>query len=513
MLNARCLSGGLPFFAALLCSAVAYPASPILTAIEPHGGQRGAELEVSFVGDRLSDAQEILFYYPGIELLKIEKAEDREVKCRLKIAADCRLGEHAMRVRTATGISDLRAFYVGALPAVAEQEPNNDISSPQKIDLNVTVNAIGDREDIDYYQVAAKKGQPLVVEIEAMRLGNAIFDPVVAIFDSEQTELITADDTPLAWQDAVAAIVAPKDGNYTIAVRESSYAGSRSAAYRLHVGTFPRPLAAYPAGGKLGDQVDVRFVGDAAGELTQTIKLPAVADPRFGLFAQSDRGISPSPVGFRLSEVGNVLEAEPNNAQKEATSAELPLALNGVISSAGDVDYFHFKAAKGTVYDVQCYARRLRTPLDPVLAIERIGGGTIAGNDDGAGLDAVQRFTAPADGEYAIRVTDQLGRGGPEYVYRIEFAPVQPTLTLSVPKTGRYTQERQVATVPRGNRFAFLVTASRTNFSGDLLFGAAGLPAGVTVSADTLPANVNAVPVLFEAAADAPVAGTLSKLT
>lgn len=509
----RNLRRSLFFAVTISCAAIAQAASPSLTAIEPHGGQRGTELDVSLVGDRLGDAQEILFYYPGVKLVKIEKAEDKQLKCRLKIAADCRLGEHALRVRTASGISDLRAFYVGALPAVAEQEPNNELAAPQKIELNVTVNAIGDREDIDYYQVEAKQGQPLVVEIEGMRLGNAIFDPVVAIFDSEQAELITVDDTPLVWQDAVAALVAPKDGNYTIAVREASYTGSRTSAYRMHVGTFPRPLAAYPAGGMLGQELEVRFVGDVAGELTQKIKLPAVPDPRFGLFAETQRGISPSPVGFRLADVGNVLETEPNNIQKEATSAELPLAFNGVISTAGDTDYFRFKAAKGTVYDVQCYARRLRSPLDPVIAIEQVGGGTIGGNDDAAGADAIQRFTAPADGEYAIRVTDQLGRGGPEYVYRIEFVAPKPTLTLAVPKTGRYTQERQVATVPRGNRFALLVSATRSAFSGDLAVAAEGLPAGVTLSADTLPNSVNMIPVLFEAAADAPVAGTLSNLT
>ena len=36
----------------------------------------------------------------------------------VKIAADCRLGEHAFRLRTATGLSELRTFWVGALPVV-----------------------------------------------------------------------------------------------------------------------------------------------------------------------------------------------------------------------------------------------------------------------------------------------------------------------------------------------------------------------------------------------------------
>ena len=53
----------------------------------------------------------------------------------VKIAADCRLGEHAFRVRTATGISELRTFCVGALPVVEEKEPNSDFATPQTIAL------------------------------------------------------------------------------------------------------------------------------------------------------------------------------------------------------------------------------------------------------------------------------------------------------------------------------------------------------------------------------------------
>ena len=57
-------------------------------------------------------------------------------------------------------------------------------------------------------------------------------------------------------------------------------------AASLHVGTFPRPLAVYPAGGKLGDEVDVKFLGDPAGEFVQKFKLPTENSKEFtGLFA------------------------------------------------------------------------------------------------------------------------------------------------------------------------------------------------------------------------------------
>ena len=55
-----------------------------------------------------------------------------EVKAHLKIAADAKLGEHAMRLRTASGISDLRNFYVGPFPTVVERtDVNPDPKKPR----------------------------------------------------------------------------------------------------------------------------------------------------------------------------------------------------------------------------------------------------------------------------------------------------------------------------------------------------------------------------------------------
>ena len=57
---------------------------------------------------------------------------EEQVKVAVKIAPECRLGEHHLRVRTATGISELRTFWVGALPSIDEKEPNSDFAAPQR---------------------------------------------------------------------------------------------------------------------------------------------------------------------------------------------------------------------------------------------------------------------------------------------------------------------------------------------------------------------------------------------
>src|SRR5205085_435931 len=200
-------------------------------------------------------------------------------------------------------------------------------------------------------------------------------------------ELATSDDTTLLGQDGMCSIVVPADGTYVIQVRESAYRGNGACGYRLHVGTFPRPQAVLPAGGKAGEEVEVRFLGDPRGEFRQKVKLPATPGAKFGVVAQDGDGIAPSAIPFRVSEVGNVNEVEPNDTHATATKAELPLALNGVIDKPGDVDFFRFKEKKGETYDIHCYARRLGSPLDSVMTLYQLNGGALIGNDDAIGPD------------------------------------------------------------------------------------------------------------------------------
>ncbi|MFV1965793.1 MAG: PPC domain-containing protein [Pirellulaceae bacterium] len=494
------------FLLALASSALA--SSPRLSVITPRGVQRGGEHVLTFSGSNLGDAQEVFFYSPGFEVSKVEP-DAKNVKVHVKVAPDCRLGEHVAQVRTASGISDYRTFYVGALAAVTEKEPNSDFEAPQEVSLNVTMEGVVQNEDVDYYKIQAKKGQRLAVEVEAMRLGTTLFDPYVAILDSKRFELASDDDTPLLMQDAAASVVAPEDGTYVIEVRDSAYGGNGNCRYRLHIGTFPRPLAVYPAGGKMGEEVEVRFLGAPTGEFVQKFKLPAEPDPEYGLFANDDGGIAPSPNPFRLFEHGNAFEKEPNNGLAEASPAELPLALNGIIETASDVDCFKVQAKKGQVFEVECYARRIRSPLDPVMNLYDANGKNIAGNDDSRGPDSYFRFTAPADGDYVVRVTDHLGRGGPQFVYRVEFQAVHPRLSLGIPRVERYGQYRQTIFVPRGNRFGAVISAARSNFGGDLVLEENQLPQGITVHAEAMPSNLNVMPVVFEAAADAPLSGKL----
>lgn len=510
-LNWRPVSCGL-FVTALLAFAArpAQAASPNLGGTTPRGAQRGTEVEVVFSGAQLDDAQEILFYEPGIEVTKLEVVNPSTVKVLFKIAPDCMLGSHRVRVRTATGVSGLRPFFVGALPDVVEKEPNSDFTAPQPIPMNVTVNGTADNEDVDYFVIEAKKGDRITAEVEGIRLGVTLFDAYVAIMSAARFELSSSDDNALVWQDGIASIVAPEDGKYIIQVRESSYAGNGACVYRVHVGNFPRPQAVLPAGGKFGEALQVKFLGDVLGEKVESITLPSAPGAGFALFAKDDKGIAPSQNWFRLTDLANVLEAEPNETHDNATRFTAPVALNGVLAAPGDEDNYRFTAKKGEVYDVRVHARSIRSPLDSVLTISTAGAGAIASNDDTGGPDSYIRFTVPADGDFVINVRDHLGNGGVAYVYRVELTPISPRLVLSTNEFVQYVQP--VVAIPKGNRFGMVLSAARYDFGGPLAIRGENLPAGVTIEHAPVPANASIVPIMFHATPDAVASGKLADI-
>ena len=123
-----------------------------------------------------------------------------------------------------------------------------------------------------------KRGQRISAEIAAARLGveRGIPDLHLAIFDADGKKLATVDDSALFVQDPILSILAPKDGAYFVEVRHCMYNGS-GESYFLHVGTFTRPTAIYPAGGQVGTELKVQILGDPRGVWSQSVRLPCHA--------------------------------------------------------------------------------------------------------------------------------------------------------------------------------------------------------------------------------------------
>ena len=500
---------------ALVGAAIAplHAVAPSLASVTPAGGPRGTTVQVTLRGDRLADAQELFLYRPGITVEKLTAAADKSVQATLRIAEDCALGEHPLRLRTASGISALRLFFVGALPNLDEKEPNNSPAKAQPVPLGRTIEGTIASEDIDTFVVEAKQGQRISVEVEGARLGRTMFDPYVAILDATGKLLAACDDTPLLYHDAFVSVFAPADGKYFVQLRDMTYSPA-AHPYRMHLGSFPRPTTTFPLGGTPGETLAAEFRGDAAGAFPQPIALPdQTRGLRTAIIATRDGLPAPSPNWVRVQPFPTLTQPTPaaTLAKAPRLEATAPFAFDGVLATKGEPAFFRFAAKKDLHLEFQVFARRLGSPLDSVLTVLDAKGKSLGSNDDAAGNpDSMARVKIPEDGDYIVKVADQLARGGPLHTYRVEVTEVRPALVLSIPDTARYDNEtRKSLVVPRGNRFAVLLNLTRDLCNDDLTVAFDGLPAGVTMKADNVPGSLSAVPVVFEAAADAPLAGNL----
>ena len=498
----------------LWLTAAAQAFSPLLSLVQPPGGQRGTAVQLHFHGERLDDVKEILCYQKGLVITDIKVRDDKHFTAMARIAADAPLGEYPLRVRCSGGISEMKLFMVGQFPVVDELEPNNSFEQAQKIVPDTTVHGVVKLEDEDYYVCRMKKGQRLTAEVEAIRLGQEMFDAFVAILDPRRFELSARDDTPLLRTDSYASIVASEDGDYRIVVREAAYEGNDKCRYRLHISTAPRPAAVFPCGAKPGETVEFTFLGDPAGPIKQSVTLPPSGPNPFPLFALSGKLSAPSPNWIALSGLNYANESEPNNDFKKATVLPaLPCAAQGIIAEDKDNDWFRFNAKKDQQLVIKVLALALRSPLDSVLTLHDAAGKRIQGNDDQGGLDSSLVWPCPADGDYFVRITDKLRNGREDFTYRVEIAEKSPAISAALPTVDRgQTQKWKMLTVPRGNRYATVVNFTRENAGCELRLQADALPAGMTMTAPVVPKNATSFPVLLEAAADAPVAGGLYQI-
>lgn len=509
---------------------VAGAAQPLVQRLQPTGVRRGESTTVTLHGSRLQDARQILWHRTGleaagdealrIEVSGIKPVDNQSVQITVTAAEKLPPGLYPFRLVTATGISNLRFLSVGALPIVEEAEPNSDFAAPQKIALNTTVTGVVTREDEDYFAIDLKAGQTVCCEVEGTRLSYSprnssdFFDPFIAILDAERFEQVASDDVPLLQQDALCSFTAKEDGTYVIVVRDSAFGGADDCDYRLHVGDFPRPVAVIPAGGLPGETLEATYVGVDGSTWTAPLTLPASESLEYPVSFASASGVAPSPNLVRVSSMPVHVEQEPNDdhRQPQEIADPVPLAICGRVQGENDYDSFSFEAKAGQKLVARLFARSvLRSPLDAVVDIFGPDAKRIANNDDARGPDSVTEFTAPQDGRYVVRIYDHLRSGGPDYAYRMEIDLVRPELTLSLPET-RQDEAVDIA-VPRGGRMAVMVNAERRNFGGDLELAMGDLPAGITATTFTMPANRPTIPLLLSADAGSELAGALVNLT
>jgi hypothetical protein len=475
-----------------------------LRLVLPAGATRGTTATFRCFGTDLEDTVSVIWMREGLEVVGLSEHKRDRVHVEVRVPEDAELGVYPFALHTKRGITRVKFFRVGALPSVTEAKSHKTKDTAQQIELDCTVDGRVLAEDVDWFAFDAKKGQPIRIEAEGVRLGLYDLDLQLEVFGPDGALVLRADESAIGRADPSAAFRAEHDGTYHIALRDVAYRGSSYGAYRLHVGTFPRPTGLLPAGGKPGETIEAQLLGDLEPATVQ-LTLPE----RRGVhevFPVVDGKPVPTPVRVVVDDRQNISEGAAPEAPPSA-----PCAFHGVIREGGETDSYEFSAKKGARLEIRALARALLSPLDPVLVIRDAKGKALTSNDDGLGLDGRVRFTPPADGVYRVSVYDHLRRGGGDMFYRVEVGAIRDSALTSEAVPGRRSEDLGLS-VPQGGRNATIIQTSGVDARHGVTIDWTGLPAGVSAQPLKIPSG-GLVPLVLEAEADAPVAATLASST
>lgn len=495
----------------LLAAAACVPAAaqtsyPMLTQTYPIAVQRGKSAELMvFAAQPLTGASKALVEGAGVSA-EIVKPKDRQpptqALVRFEAARDAALGPREFRLLTPAGLSSLGQALIVEDPVIAVRP---DALEPTKaMPLPVPAAACGRiaaAEQSQWLKFEAKAGQTLVFEVVAARLEDKVhdlqkhLDPLLTLCDENGRELAACDD--FLFADPLLVHTFKKAGTYLLQIRDAKYDGDPRWSYALKVSERPFVLTAEPWAVRPDRTEPVRL--HLAGGGQAEAKLDLGEDERSGW-----RTATATVQGYEVAVPVFVspIAAEPK-AKADGGKRELaiPSVVSGVIEP-GRPHQFRFRAKAGQTLRFEVQARRygqdLCSQLDATLQVRDAKGTTLQSADDDSPLrkDPTLLFTAPADGDYELRLADLFGKGGPGYAYVLEAARAEPDFELRI--------DGDKANLAPGASAVWFVQAVRKHgFAGAIEVKAEGLPEGISAQPLTLPPGMTQGALILSAAADA----------
>lgn len=508
--------------AASVCGAAAQPV-PKLKSISREYIQRGSNVEVTIVGENLADAKFLISGEPGIQVklpppvqsavaiessgggvAVVNKTDPGKIVATLEIDGAAALGSREIRIASSSGVSNPLPLNVTHLPEFMGDANATSLEKAQELALPFAVTAkIGGAAESDFYRFKATKGQRVVLEVVAQRIGSGL-DSSLAVLDKDARELARNEDA--VANDSVLEFVAPADGEFVAQVRDYRLQGG-DLPYRLIAGSLPYVSAAFPFAGRRGETIDVALRGyNLTGAEKLTLRLDEKARVGQQQLRTSSAGGLSNPFAFVVSDFAEVIETEPNTSLTHANAVSLPAGLSGRIQAAKDYDAFKFRAEKDQRWIFEAAAQKFGSPLDALLTLTDERGNVLQKNDDSNSPDPRIDHTFAAAGDYILVIEDLLEHGGPEFTYRIIATQPKPNFEVKL--------INDTPRLSRGGRVPVRCELTRqNNFNGPVRINAVGLPSGLHAEPLILTANDPAAGLLFiSAAADAPLGTTDLKL-
>lgn len=246
------------------------------------------------------------------------------VQARIDFQAPAEAGIHAIQLAAGTAKTNPTACIVTPLPLIAEQEPNDTASQPNRLPIPCGVNGrIEKRRDLDHFTFKAIKGKPIRFEVFARRFGtmlNSQLDSMLDILSAQGAIVASNDDAN--GKDAALVFTPTADGEYTLRIRDLNSKGGEAFVYYLEC-DWAKPdftLKCDPSkamigpGGRAAWYVQVARTNGFAGPVNVEVKglpnevtvspLVIPATMTQGLMVVSASPDATKPMGFNVEIVG-----------------------------------------------------------------------------------------------------------------------------------------------------------------------------------------------------------------
>ncbi len=410
-----------------------------ISSVSPRAVIIGETVELEFVGRDLglsgdgnllivasfSCQQEIISEEPKPPADGKDSKPRNKVRLKVSLKEDVQVGVGWLRLVTSMGITPPILFLVDDLP-MRKVDSHTRREDAILLDPPLAIESRTPNLDVHYYKLEAKSGQRIAMEVVGSRIGEDV-DAVIKLLDARGRILAASDDEPGSGKDPRLAHIFSKDETAFIEVREVRYQGGKF--YRLRVGNFPLPMAAFPMVAQSG--VETSFVSmDPSREksLTRSTRASGLygTPSRHSLGFRGREHDSSGFVPLRLVEEPQFIEKEPNNQFTEAHLIESSVTLNGHLQMPDDVDIYAFDLKRGQHLHFLPFCRSLGSPSFLLLSLQDEKGRILASAGEGNLAEEPIHHVASADGRLFLHVSELAGRGTPAYYYAIS-AHIQAT--------------------------------------------------------------------------------------
>jgi hypothetical protein len=484
---------------AALAALVAAPAiaAPTISNVSPRGLTIGQPTTITITGAELGPESRLLLSAKvASQTIKGEAKPDR-VEIEVTLDPSVQPGLYPVRVAGNTGVSSPVVLGIDALPQVAFSES----PAPLPLAMHGTVGGA----QVLRSKLAGKKGQRLVLDVEAQRIGSSL-KPVVRLYDARGKQVAWSPPRGSLGGDARCEIVLPADAEYTIELHDQLYRAAGPSYFRLKVGDLNYADFSLPLAAAAGSKQPLAF--------TSTSLAAAIAEHDATGWSVPGQSVATLPPADRLTGAAPrlAISDHPEFVEAAAAAGQLqdlpaaPIGISGLLSAVNEEDKYSLTVTPGQKLRFDVQAQQLGSPLDGVLSIRHPNGGQLAAGDDRpSSSDPLVDFDVPAEvNKLQIAIKDLNGAGGPEFVYRIIVTDrSRPEFALTLPA------DRII--IPAGGTQVVPVQVARTNYAGPIELSLENSPSGLTLGGNVIPAGAT-IGLLTLSADGAPPQATLSRV-